>query len=326
MSPADKTILQHMERLDNDEQRPFSYLDFLKFENDGKHYKMSHGQIRNKFSQFTREKKIIFCYKDKIAFYSLPGRKFGKDKLVTDNPTDIINHNIINHTNNKYDLYKSIRKHPLYTMIKYIPFGKRSIHDIHICFVSRGLWHYLSNIKYFNQRIDSQSKSISFGYFNIEQYLAINVRVQVTDTVNVTIKCSDNPIMLDFDGIMRLTEALTRVEERLAAVLNDPRNKTYNAEFNPSDIKISNKDDWIITLLHINRDSLTEYSGPKFHCSWKEAKNLFIRIYSKELKLNGKKKNIIRLEIQENPDILFKTLLVEFIRNDNHQRLIELLV
>ena len=48
-----------------------------------------------------------------------------------------------------------------------------------------------------------------------------------------------------------------------------------------------------------------------------------MRIYSKELKLN---RNIIRLEIQENPDILFKNLLIEFIRNDNYQRLIELFV
>ena len=39
-----------------------------------------------------------------------------------------------------------------------------------------------------------------------------------------------------------------------------------------------------------------------------------------------RKKNIIRIELQENPDILFKNLLVDFIRNDNYQRLIELLV
>jgi hypothetical protein len=37
-------------------------------------------------------------------------------------------------------------------------------------------------------------------------------------------------------------------------------------------------------------------------------------------------RNIIRLEIQENPNVLFKNLLVEFIRNDNYQRLIELLI
>ena len=122
---------------------------------------------------------------------------------------------------------------------------------------------------------------------------------------------------------MRLSEALTRIEERLSAVVNDPNNKTFNAEYNPSNIKIPTKDDWIITLWHLHRDSIEEYSGEKFQCSWKVTKNLFIRIYRKELRLN---KNIIRVEIQENPDILFKNLLVEFIRNDDYQRLIEVLV
>ena len=184
----------------------------------------------------------------------------------------------------------------------------------------------MANIKYLKQRINPENQCISFGYYPIERYLAVKVIVHRTDTVNVIVKCSTNPIVLDFDGIMRLTEALTRVEERIASVLNDERNKTYNAEFNPSTIKIPNKDDWIITLWHLNRDSYEEYSGEKFHCSWKRAKNIFIRIYSKELKLNRNKKNIIRLEIQENPDILFKNLLIEFIRNDNYQRIIELLV
>ena len=49
----------------------------------------------------------------------------------------------------------------------------------------------------------------------------------------------------------------------------------------------------------------------------------FYANYSKELKLN---RNIMRVEIQENPDILFKNLWVEFIRNDDYHRLIELLV
>lgn len=116
---------------------------------------------------------------------------------------------------------------------------------------------------------------------------------------------------------MRLTEALTRIEERLTAVLNDPGNKTHNVEHNPSEIKIPNKDDWKIVLWHLNRDSAIEYSGEKFHCSWKVAKNLFIRVYSKELKL--------RMEIQENPDITFKQVLNQFIKDDKKSRLIELL-
>ena len=60
----------------------------------------------------------------------------------------------------------------------------------------------------------------------------------------------------------------------------------------------------------------------QFHCSWKVAKNLFIRIYSKELKL---KTIAVRMEIQENPDIILKNLLTEFIRNDKKTTLIELL-
>jgi hypothetical protein len=204
-----------------------------------------------------------------------------------------------------------------------MPFGKRSIHDIHLSFESKGLWSFFADIEYYKQRINSENQSISFGYYKIEQYLTIRVKVQNTDTVTVIVKCSDTPIILDYDGIIRLTEALPRIEERLSAVINDSNNKTFNAEFNSSEIKIPNKDDWKIVLWHFNRDSLVEYSGEKFHCSWKEAKNLFLRIYSKELKINRK---IVRLEIQENPDILFKNLLVDFIKNDTYQRLIELLV
>ena len=122
---------------------------------------------------------------------------------------------------------------------------------------------------------------------------------------------------------MRLTEALARVEERLAAILNDPVNKTQNREYNPSEIHIPNKDDWKIVLWHFNRDSLIEYSGEAFHRSWKVAKNLFIRVYTKELKL--KTMTIVRMEIQENPHITFKRLITQFIRDDTKIRLIELL-
>ena len=51
------------------------------------------------------------------------------------------------------------------------------------------------------------------------------------------------------------------------------------------------------------------------------AKNLFIRVYSKELKL----KTMIRAEIQENPDITFKQLITQFIRDGTKTRLTELL-
>jgi hypothetical protein len=317
MTKLEDAMLKHAHNIVNNEYRPFSYMDFLHFEVDGQSYNPEYGTIRNKLSKFSKEGKIELCYIDTIAFYSLPGKKFGKDKLMTDNNTDIIHYNT-----NKHEQYKAIRKHSLYNMIKDIVFGKKSLHDIHLSFKVDGLWNYLSGIDYFKKRTNSK-KAITFGYYPIERYFSIRVRVQHTDTVNVIIVCSKNPVVCDDDGIIRLSDALTRIEERLSAVVNDQNNKTFNAEYNPSEIKIPNKDDWIITLWHLHRDSYEEYSGEKFQCSWKVAKNLFLRIYSKELKLN---RNIIRVELQENPDILFKNLLVDFIRNDNYQRLVELLV
>ncbi|HET9807785.1 MAG TPA: hypothetical protein VFP49_12835 [Nitrososphaeraceae archaeon] len=317
MSKLEEAMLKHIQYIVNIEYRPFSFKDLLDFQVDGQTYNPKRGTIRNKLSKFSKEGKIELCYKDVLAFYSLPGKKFGKEKLMTDNNKDIIQYH-----NNKHELYKSIRKHPVYNMIKDIIFGKTMLHDIQLSFHSKGLWKYLSSIDYYRKKTNTK-KAIAFGYYPIERYLSIQVMVQHTDTVNVIVGCSNNSIVCDFDGIMRLSEALTRIEERLAAVVNDPNNKTFNAEYNPSNIKISNKDDWIITLWHLHRDSYEEYSGEKFQCSWKIAKNLFIHIYSKELRLN---RNIIRVELQENPHFLFKNLLVEFIRNDNYQRLIELLV
>jgi hypothetical protein len=317
MSKLEEAMLKHIENIVNNEFRPFSFRDLLHFEVDGERYNPDYGTIRNKLSKFSQEGKIELCYIDTIAFYSLPGKKFGKDKLMTGDTTGIILYN-----KSKHELYKAMRKHPIYNIIKDIVFGKTMLHDIHLSFKVDGLWNYLSNVEYYKMRTNPK-KTISFGYYAIERYLSIRVFVQDTDTVNVTVGCSKNPIVYDCDGIIRLSDALTRIEERLSAVVNDPNNKTFNVEYNPSNIKIPNKDNWIITLWHLHRDSYEEYSGEKFQCCWKVAKNLFIRIYSKELKLN---KNIIRVELQENPDILFKNLLVEFIRNDNYQILIELLV
>ena len=315
MKDVGPAMLKHMRKIVNEEYRPCSCFDFLNFTVDNKSYKLAYGSIRNKFSQLARENKIEFCYKDKIAFYSLPGKRFGKDRLMTLDNTDILED-----INDLRSLKKAIKQHPVYKLITYKSFGKIHIHNLHFIFKSVGLWKYIVAIDYFRKRMNSK-KTISFGYFKIEKYLVINVRVQNTDTVNVTVKCSTNPIKSDPNGIMRLTEALTRVEERLTAIVNDSNNKTFNAEYNSSKIKIPNKDDWKIILWHFNRDSLTEYSGEMFHCTWKVAKNLFIRVYSKELKL----KNIVRIEIQENPDILFKNLLIYFIKNDNKTSLYEIL-
>ena len=78
-SELDNAMFKHMRKIVNEEYRPFSFHDFLRFKVDGKPYSMSYGTIRNKFSEFARDGLIELCYNDAIAYYTLAGRRFGKD-------------------------------------------------------------------------------------------------------------------------------------------------------------------------------------------------------------------------------------------------------
>ena len=116
----------------------------------------------------------------------------------------------------------------------------------------------------------------------------IIITIYPNDTCTVVIGCSENPVPLDFEGIKRLSIALCRIEDRLKQLLNN------------SSITLPHYKDWTITLWHIGKDSLSEYSKEMFHCKWDLAEKIALRIYSKELE-RGKKK--VRIEVQQNPNI-----------------------
>lgn len=65
---------------------------------------------------------------------------------------------------------------------------------------------------------------------------------------------------------------------------------------------------WTVTMWHFGRDSLTEYSGERFHITWEEGLKVF-RIYSKGFK--NKKKMKIREEIQEYPNKPLKEAFID---------------
>jgi hypothetical protein len=151
---------------------------------------------------------------------------------------------------------------------------------------------------------DPVNKGIKITYYDIDKFTII-ITINKNDTITVIVGCSENPILLDFNGLNRLSNALTRIEERLsnliasAAPLVDCNNKFHDQIIVPSH-KI-----WSITLWHLGRDSLSEYSKEMFHCKWDIAEKIILRIYSKEL-TNGKKK--IRIELQQNPQTNIETL------------------
>ncbi len=72
-----------------------------------------------------------------------------------------------------------------------------------------------------------------------------------------------------------------------------------------SSIKVPDYKNWIITLWHIGKDSISEYSGRMFHCEWNLTENIILRIYSKTIEKN---KNKVRTEIQQNPNITIEEL------------------
>ena len=76
LSVLDEAMLSHMKEIVYTEHRPFSYKDFVSFDDDGKKYSMTHGTFRNKICKFQKEKIVELEYNSKICFYTLVGIHF----------------------------------------------------------------------------------------------------------------------------------------------------------------------------------------------------------------------------------------------------------
>ena len=291
MNKLDTAILKHIKKLVLEDNRPFSYRDLLYFIVDDEPYQLDDGSIRNKLLQFKKEKRIKLCYRSKVAFYTLPGYEFGKDKLMT------LNHTVDNIISDSW-----LRNHPVYKILERAYFGKLAIHNLHMVFKIKGIYESLSNSKLINADMERGNESIAFKTYFIEKYTII-VNVYTTDTVKVTIGCSENPIILDCSGIIHFTSILTRIEERLQ---NDIDSYCETQKYNlPSFME------WTIVLWHIGRDTMTEYEKDMFHCKWDLVEKITLRIYAK--KINNHKR--IRAELQFDPDLSLKALLMKLILN-----------
>ena len=74
--------------------------------------------------------------------------------------------------------------------------------------------------------------------------------------------------------------------------------------------------EWTVVLWHIGRDTLTEYAGPMLHYKWDLVEKITLRIYAK--KINNHKR--IRVELQFDPEISLKALLMKLIIDGNSDR------
>jgi hypothetical protein len=309
MSKLDDAIGVYMAQLVLEEHRPFSYRDFLHFEVDGIGYKMAHGTFRNKISKLIKAGVVEFSYNSCIGFYTLKGTKFGKPMTS--------NHMGASHN-------------PIVKLIQNLPFDKNALHDIHLRFQVKGCWSILSASS--TCRMHPISKDIYLPQLKVGD-LKITASVHKTDTVTVVVGCSYSPIAVDIPGIIRLSTALTRVEERLSRLIEEHCGKNIVPSPSPlgqyqgkiSAAVIPDYRSWLVTMWHFGTDSSIEYTGEKFSASWEISEHQLIRVYSKEFHCTAGKEGArtkhrtkIRVESQEYPQSTVEHTIKNILYHSNN--------
>jgi hypothetical protein len=298
LTKLDDAILEHMAYIVLIEKRTFSFKDFYRFEVNGKEYKMEHGTFRNKISRLNKNGIVELDNNSHIAFYTLKGHKFGKSAITHDHTGGTISYNISGKSNNSTSITNHNHKSGngyLFELIIGLPLDHNSIHDIRLNFKAKGIWSTLSN--HYNMSnselsMNINNKDILFSTWKLNNDILIRVTVHKTDTVSIIVACALRPIPIDYDGISKFTEILTRTEERISNVLKNIENITATA------VNIPHYNTWIVTMWHFGADSRLQCTGDKFSITFKDGRNVLLRVYTKQRERDNTR---IRIERQEYP-------------------------
>ena len=188
------------------------------------------------------------------------------------------------------------------SFIDTLPADKHALHDIRYRFKVDNIWNTITTT---HPEIEPNAKSKDIFLEPLETHkLIIKTTTHHTDTVSVIVACSLNPIAIDVNGVVRLSNALTRIEERLLRYIEfAPRPPSLSL----SSSSIPDHESWIVTMWHFGHDSPTEYVGKEFEVAWENGQNALMRIYTKDL--NGVTR--IRKERQEYPNKRFDDAINE---------------
>jgi hypothetical protein len=190
----DYAMKMHIQRLVRVEKRPFCFRDFLDFEVDGKKYSMTHGTFRNKISKLMKDGYAQWQYSSGLAFYSLKGFNFTKPKpRMTDHHT----------------MVSPLSSVSSVSFIDTLPADKHALHDIRFRFKVDNIWTVIST-NHPELKQNEVSKDISLDPL-LTHDLTIKTTIHHTDTVSVIVACSLIPVAADLKGLVRLSNALTRV-------------------------------------------------------------------------------------------------------------------
>jgi len=276
----------HIQRLVRVEKTPFCFRDFLDFKVDGKRYGMTPGTFRNKISKLKKCGYVQWQFYSGAAFYSLRGVDFTKPRQrMTDNHTVV----------------SSLSSVSSVSFIDTLPADKHALHDIRFRFKVDNIWTVITT-NHPELKPNEVSKDINLDPLETHG-LTIRTTVHHTDTVSVIVGCSLHPVAVDVKGLIRLSNALTRVEERLLRYI-----ECRPLSLSSSSSSIPDHGSWIVTMWHFGSDSV-EYAGERFECTWQDGENALVRNYTKDLK-DGKGIRV-RRERQEYPSKGFEEAIQE---------------
>jgi hypothetical protein len=192
------------------------------------------------------------------------------------------------------------------SFIDNLPSERHSVHDIRLRFKTEGTW---STLRRTHPELTPNGVSKDISLLPILMYnMEAKTVVHHSDTVSIIVSCSMKPVVVDHEGLIRLSSILTSVEERLLAwVTGCPHTISPLPQ-----ILIPNHSSWIVTMWHFGTDSLSEYAGEKFEMTWEDGEHALLRVYSKDMKDgNGIK---IRRERQEYPGVRLDAAIHEKLR------------
>jgi hypothetical protein len=285
LNELEKAMVKHMEHIVFVECRPFSYMDFENFEVDGRVYSIAHGTCRNKFSYLAKIQIIELEYNCKVSYYTLKGVHFGAKGTMTRNHMG--DSSVINVTG-----IMGNEMEDLLNYLKTLPPEEASVHDIHYKFTVTDSYKIMSTNRTYNRLINPVSKDIILPP-DIIDGLKIQTIIHRTDTVTVSVACSNFPIILNAEGLLRISVALTRAEERLSAKL-DESGKSLEGGYER--IPIPDNRRWLITMWHFGKDGNFEFVNGSC-LTWGYGREV-LRSYPKSIK----NKKGQRKEKQEYPN------------------------
>ena len=203
------------------ERRPFCVFDFREFEVGGKKCSMTDGTFRNNVSKLSKSGYIEKAFKSKPQFYTIPGHRFDRSMTLDHTGGTLSSTSICSPQE-----LRCIKNHPVYRLIQNVPYDKSALHDIRLITSANGIWHILSCMP--SKSMNQNSKDILVIKEEIN-HLNIRVAVHHSDTISVVIGCSFSPVAVDIDGIIRLSNALTLVHDRLQRLIKDCNSSTLES-------------------------------------------------------------------------------------------------